>query len=540
MPQHVSGLLGRISRTFASFTPGQKAVSLLAVVGLLIGGVLFGRWATAPTYAPLFTNLPASDASAIVDQLNANGTPYQLSNGGSTILVPQGQVYDVRLAMSGKGLTPSADSGGWGLLDKQGVTSSEFQQQVAYRRALEGELTKTVGSLEGVTGAVVHLAIPQKDVFTKDTDKPKASVLVDTAPGRELSSAQVQAVVNLVAASVDGLDPADVTVADTSGRVLSAGADGSAGSLADGRAQQTRDYEDRVAASLQAMLDRVVGAGHSEVRITADLDFDRTKTTTESYRDSAAKPLAGSTTKETYRGGGKGAGGVLGGGVLGPDNIQVPAGGNGAAGRYEKTTETQNNALDRIVEVRESAPGAVRKLSVAVLLDTRKAGSINPTQVEELVASAVGLDPERGDSVVVDRMPFDAKAEKAAKQELEAARAAEATAARNDLLKTAGLVLVVLAVLAYAFLAARKRRTSVGLTPQERVQIEVLQRQLQAHADRAALDPAAAAPVALEAPSVDPQTELALVARSEIGELVKAQPEEVAALLRGWLADRRS
>jgi flagellar M-ring protein FliF len=503
--------------------------------------VVFAKWATAPTYAPLFTNLAASDASAIVDQLNSSGTPYQLTDGGSTILVPQESVYDARLAMSGKGLTPSADSSGWGLLDKQGVTASEFQQQVAFRRALEGELNKTIGGIDGVSGAVVHLAIPEKDVFTKETDEAKASVLVDTAPGRELSSQQVQAVVNLVASSVDGMDASNVTVADTSGRVLSASGEGSAGAAADSRAQQTREYEDRLAGSLQAMLDRVVGLGHSEVRLTADLDFDQTKTTTETYKDSATKPLAGTTTKETYKGGGTGAGGALGGsGVLGPDNIQVPSGTSDEAGDYSKTSTTNNNALDRVVEERQSAPGAVRQLNVAVLLDTRTAGSVNPAQIEELVASAAGLDPERGDTVVVDRLPFDDTAEKTAKAEIAAEQKATAAAARMDLFKTAGLALLVLLVLGYAVLAGRKRRKAVGLTPDERIQIEALQRQLEAQAPRGALEPAAPAVAALEPVPLDPGAELALAARSEIGDLVKSQPEEVAQLLRGWLADRRS
>lgn len=542
MRSSMTGLLGSTTRTFSAFTAGQKLVSGLAVLGLLVGAVVFGRWATTPTYAPLFTNLAAGDASAIVDELNSAGTPYELTDGGSTILVPQEAVYDARLAMTGKGLTPSADSTGWGLLDKQGVTASEFQQQVAYRRALEGELDKTIGALDGVSAAVVHLAIPEKDVFTKESDEAKASVLVETTPGAELSSSQVQAVVNLVASSVDGMDASNVTVADTSGRVLSASGDGSAGVAADGRAQQTREYEDRVAASLQAMVDRVVGAGHSEVRLTADLDFDKTSTTTETYSDSATKPIAGSTTTETYTGGGAGTGGVLGGsGVLGPDNIAVPSGSGGAAGDYKKTSTTNNNALDRVVEERTSAPGAVRKLNVAVLLDTRTAGTVDPGQIEALVSSAVGLDPARGDTVVVDRLPFNDAAEKAAKKEIAAEREAAQSAARTDLVKSAGLGLLVLLVLGYALLAGRRRAKRSELGGGERLQIEALQRALEQNERRVALDaPAATVDMpAIEAPP-DPRTELALAARSEIGELVKAQPEEVAQLLRGWLADRRA
>jgi flagellar M-ring protein FliF len=542
MRDNMSGLFNRALRAFASFTAGQKVVSLLAVVGLVVGGVVFSQWATKPTYAPLFTNLAPDDASAIVDQLNSNGTPYQLSDGGASILVPQPLVYDTRLAMSGKGLTPSADSTGWGLLDKQGVTASKFQQQVAYRRALEGELNKTIEGIDGVSAAVVHLAIPEKDVFTKETDKPKASVLVDTAPGKQLSPSQVQAIVNLISSSVESMDAADVTVADSSGQVLSASADGSSGgAAADGRSQATHDYEDRVSSSLQDMVDRVVGAGHSEVRLTADLDFDQTKTTTEKYTNVAKTPIAGSSSVEKFTGAGGGAGGVLGGtGVLGPDNIAVPSGtAGGGAGNYSKVTATNNNALDRVVEERQSAPGAVRKLNVAVLLDAKTAGTVNPAQIKALIASAVGLVPTRGDTVVVDRLPFDATAAKQAKSELAIEKKANAAVARTSLFKRGALGLLVLLVLLYAWLAGRKKRKRGSLTPDERIQIEALQRSLDAQPDRLALESGKSALPALVASVPDPRAELAAAARTDIGELVKAQPEEVAQLLRGWLADRR-
>ncbi len=536
----LSGAVGKGTAAFSSFTLGQKFVTLLAVAGLVVGGLFFSNWATKPTYAPLFTNLEPTDASAIVDQLNSAGTPYQLTNGGSTILVPQERVYDMRLAMSGKGLAPSADSTGWGLLDKQGVTASKFQQQVAYRRALEGELNRTIQGIDGVTAAVVHLAIPEKDVFTKETDNAKASVLVDTAAGKDLSTSQVQAIVNLIASSVEGMDATDVTVADSSGRVLSAAGEGSAGAAADSRAQQTRDFETRVAGSLQAMVDRVVGAGNSEVRLTADLDFDQTSTKTEKFTDAAKKPLANSSSTETYTGGGGApGGGILGGtGVLGPDN-ETPeqTGAGGGAGDYSKKTETTNNALDRVVEERKSAPGAVRKLNVAVLLNTRTAGSINPAQIEALVASAVGLDRKRGDTVVVDRLPFDEKAAKVAQAELAEEKKNTAAAQRMDLYKTGGLALLVVLVLGYALLSGRKRMRGV-FTPDERIQIEALQRTLDAAPERPVLQ-GATQTAALAVTPLDPRAELAAAARSDIGDLVKAQPEEVAQLLRGWLADRR-
>src|SRR5256884_3844646 len=222
MRDRALGVLKRVTGTFGAFTPGQKAVTLFGIVALVVGGVLFANWASTPAYAPLFSNLSSTDASAIVDKLTSGGTPYQLTDGGATIMVPQSQVYDLRLKMSGQGL-PAQNDTGYSLLDKQGVTTSDFMQNVDYQRALEGELDKTIKSINGVQAATVHLALPPKDVFATDTQKPTASVLVTTSLGRTLSPDQVQSIVHLVAASVVGLDPNQVTVADAAGNVLSTG-----------------------------------------------------------------------------------------------------------------------------------------------------------------------------------------------------------------------------------------------------------------------------------------------------------------------------
>ena len=259
MRDRITSFVRRIGSTFGSFTPGQKAVTIVAVVALAIGGYFFATWAGQPTYAPLFSGLAPADASAIVDRLTADGTPYKLSDGGGTILVPRDQVYDVRIKMSGAGL-PAQGEAGYSLLDKQGVMTSEFMQQVSYRRALEGELAKTINSIDGVNTATVHLAIPQKDVFTDDQRKPTASVLVNTGT-KALSGDKVESIVHLVASSVEGLDPADVTVVGANGRVLSTTDSAQAGS--GDRAAQTASYEQRLNASLTQLLETVLGPGHA-------------------------------------------------------------------------------------------------------------------------------------------------------------------------------------------------------------------------------------------------------------------------------------
>src|SRR5690242_14219439 len=171
--------------------------------------------------------------------------------------------------------------------------------------------------------------------------------------------------------------------------------------------------------SLQQMLDQVVGAGHAVVKVTADLDYDQTDTKSETYvSDPKNPPLSQTKSSETYTGTGGSAGGVL-----GPDNVQVPTGtGNG---KYDKTTTTQDNAVGMVTETRRSAPGSVRKLAVAVLLDQTTAKNVNTAQVQQLVSSAVGLDSKRGDSLAVTALPFDQTASTQAKQELAAAAKAK-------------------------------------------------------------------------------------------------------------------
>jgi flagellar M-ring protein FliF len=534
MKNKASDSLRKLLQGFQSFSPGQKTVAIFAVLAIVVGGFLFSSWVTKPTYAPLFSNLASADAAAIVDKLAAANTPYQLTGGGGTIMVPQDQVYDLRLKMSGAGLPAQQDSG-YSLLDKQGVTTSEFQQQVTYQRAMEGELAKTIKAIDGVQTAVVHLAMPEKSVFADQEKKPTAAVLVQLAPGKKLTPQQVQAIVNLTSSSITGLAPEDVTVADSTGAVLStAGSVGGGGGVADTRAQATRDYEDRLATSIQAMLDQVVGPGHSVAKVTSQLDFDKTQTKTEKFSSNpTAKPLAESATNETYNGtGGSGAG------VLGPDNIQVPAGTAGGNGKYDKKSSATQNAVDKVTEVRDAAPGAVVRQSVAVLLDAKASASLPAGEVQKLVSGAAGINAARGDNVVVSQMPFDGSAATNAAKDIAAAKAEAARAQYLSIGKTAGLGLLIALLVFFAWRQSRKtKRTEMTYADLERLdegelaELEAYRARELAMANRAALEGGPGGPA-----EVDPSA----IKRDEISAMVDRQPDEVAQLLRGWLADRRS
>jgi flagellar M-ring protein FliF len=543
MRDRVTAALRRIGSTFGSFSAGQKVVTVVAVVALAVGGYFFSVWVQAPTYAPLYSSLAASDAAAIVEQLNAEGVQYQLADGGNTILVPKEQVYDLRLTMSGQGLPADTDNG-YSLLDKQNVMTSEFMQQVGYRRAMEGELAKTIKSMDDVKTATVHLAIPQENVFADERKPPTASVLVATNNNKPLTGDQVQAVVHLVASSIEGLEPANVTVVGADGQVLSSGdsAQNGGGSSAAGdqRTRATNDYETRLGTSLTQLLDTVVGPGNAKAHVTADLDYDSTETKTEKYvADPNTPPLSEQTESERYLGNGNGATGVL-----GPDNVQLPPGDPAAGvGNYDKTTETRNNAVGVVRETRRAAPGSVRKLSVAVVLNADAIKGANEAQLQQIVSAALGLDPQRGDTIAVSAMQFDKTAAANAAKELQDAEKADATSALIQQIKTGAAIGGVLLLLLFAWISNRRRTKRLEKALQAEIaRFEAEQAALGSGRGAQALGAGGGTAGELEAGPAGPSDEerARTDRQRDISSMVEQQPEEVAALLRGWLADRRS
>ncbi len=528
MPAALAGPLEKLKNTLATISLGQKVVIGLLAAGLLLGGFFFYRWITTPTMAPLFSNLASSDASAIVEELNAGGVPYELADGGGTILVANDAVYDQRLAMSGKGLPSGADTG-YALLDEQGITTSEFQQQVQYRRAIEGELAKTLEAVEGVRTAVVHVALPKDEVFTRDQAEPTASVLLDLSPGTTLAGQQVQAITNLVASSVEGMDPDQVTLSDTTGQLLAAAGQGLLSASGDARSQMETDYEGRLAANAQSILDRVLGTGHAQVSVRADLDMSQRDSTATSYQyTEGTPPVSEQRSTEEYAG----AGAAI-GGVLGPENAPDAANGGGDS-TYSTESTTANNAVGQTVENTVSAPGEVNRLTVAVVLDDTVAGNLNQAQVQDLIGAAVGLDPARGDDISVASLAFDTTAADAAAAEMTAAREAEQQAQMWSLIKTGGIALGIALLVLVVWLRSRRRDDDEEDEDDEPLELDEgliaeLERLRVASSrdDTAVLDNRA-----LELEAAERQR-----VRGEISTMVSERPDEVAQMLRGWLSD---
>ena len=524
MRNQITGRLQNLQRTFASFTPGQKTIAVIGGLALMLAAVMVFRWASTPSYAPLFTNIAPADASAVIDKLDAAGTPYKLADGGNTILVPQKDVYNARITLSGEGL-PSKSTDGYSLLDNQSLSTSQFQEQTSYKSAIEGELDKTIEALDSVDTAVVHVAMPQEKLFQTDQQPTTASVLVATHPGATLDSGQVQAIVHLVASSVEGLNPKDVTVTDSAGNVLSAAGDG-LDTVADTRAQQVKAFQDRMSGSVSSMLDRVLGPGNSAVEVTADLNFDQTTThTTRYFTDPNAVPLRDSITNEKYQA----PNGTGTGGVVGPDGQLLPGtSGTGSATNYSKKQRTSDNAVGQTVEDKQAAPGNVRSLHVGVVLDGSVMAAKNPAAIQQLVSSALGINPKRGDTVTVTTMPFDRTQEKAQAAALAAAQKADQQAKTLSIARTGGLLLLLAIILFVAYRRSRKREKL-----REQATTYVVE-QLRRPEPATAMLPEPPHLAELAGPDAG---ELRMAARDEIAAMVEKQPEEVAQLLRGWLVE---
>lgn len=530
MQQKILATLQRFWRGFQSFTPGQKAVTVAAVLALAIGGYVFSSWAAKPSYAPLFTNLSPTDASGIIDKLNASKTPYQLAANGTEILVPSKDVYSSRLALSSAGL-PSSTSSSYDLLDKEGITTSEFKQNIDYQRGLEGELASTIKAIQGVQNATVNLAIPQDTVFNDGTSKPTASVLLTLQPGSTLTSNQVKAVVNLVSSSVPGMTADNVSLSDSTGKVYSAAGEGTTGATADGdQATATNAYDAQTQAAVQKQLDTLVGPGHSSVTVKADLNFDKTHSVSSMpVYASGAPPVSISQSVESMAPGASGnTNGVLGA-------TSPTPGVNGAStnksGGYSNKTTVQDNAFGSKTITSDLAPGSVRTQSVSVAIDQAFAAKLDQAQLKQLIATAAGIDSKRGDALAVSFQPFDQTAAlaqaAAAKQAAAAAAAAKSRAALMGMLKTGGVVLLVIVVIVLSLLFGRKRKQDEDAPDDLDAFLQTL--------NDGTLPPA---PKEIVPPNRDQAIHLAR--QRDLVEMADSEPQEVARLLRTWLNTKES
>lgn len=532
-PAPEGSAFNRLGARIRDFTFAQKALGIIGIAVLVLGGAALYWASTQPQMTQMYTDLDPADASLIVEQLQADGVSYELTGGGGTVMVPQDQVYEARIRAAGAGL-PHSTRGGYGLLDDMGVTSSDFQQSVTYKRALEGELGGTIQSMDGVQTAAVVLSIPEETVFADSQEEPTASIFVQVTPGVSFADRQVQAVSHLVAAAVDGLEPENVAVVDGGGQLLASVGNDTVG----GTSGTSAEYENRVTHAVSEMLETVVGRGNSTVTVNAAMSQESSELLEEIFEEPEGSPaLSETSNSEEYSGTGSGAGGVL-----GPDNIAVP-GGDGEGSYTSEQTELQN-AVNKVTQTTNIPAGILTRQTISVAVDQEAAAGVNVPQLEAMIADAVGMDEERGDSLNVSLVPFSTADSDAAAEALAAAEAAEAEERRAEMLRTvlewgavalAGMV----ALVVWLIIANRRRRRREQQLIDLGEAYETQALPAAAHADPALSDtavtqtlPAAHIPPGLQ---MAPEAELAAQRRTEINTMASEDPARMADHLRALM-----
>jgi flagellar M-ring protein FliF len=389
-------------------------IALLVVAALVVtAGILLMTWSQKADQQLLFANLSEEDAGAIVQKLNEQKIPYTTSGGG--IMVPADKVYEVRLQLASQGL-PQGGGVGYELFDKTSFTMTDFVQKLNYRRALQGELSRTIRSLAEVEQCRVHLAVPEKTLFVQKDDRPKASVLLKLRPGRRLSQAQVQGIVHLVSSSIEGLDPKDVTVVNNTGEMLTSVVDENFAETGS-QFEYQRNYERDMETKVISMLEPVVGKGKVKARVAASFDFTKTEKTEEKYDPDSQ--VARSEQRNTEKSTSAVSGGVPGTASNLPGRQQAAVQ-PGTPAVSEKKSETINYEITKTVSHVISPTGEIKKLSAVVLVDGTYASAQGQAekkytprtedevkQFEDMVKKAVGFSTDRGDEVKVVNLPFE-------------------------------------------------------------------------------------------------------------------------------------
>jgi len=432
---------------------GFNRLSLLRQVALLFAvaasvalGFALVLWVQQPSYQPVLGNMSQYDPQNVTQVLDQAGIDYKIQPSSGALLVPSDQVFQARMKLAAAGVTNNK-SAGFELLDKsQGLGTSQFMEMARYRQALQGELERTISSLQAVHSARVHLAIPKESVFVNDNRKPSASVFVDVFAGRRLSHEQVQAIVNLVASSVPEMGRKDVTVVDQKGNLLTGSDDESpVDQQADTQLKYTHNYESMLNQRIANLLRPIVGDGRFRSEVSADLDFSSQEQAQELYNPDQKALRSEHVINEKRSGDANG--GVPGALSNQPpgnakaqamaSNVQQQNNGNNQNGAQKQSQSqsptdvrqqsTRNYELDRTLNYTRRAVGQVQRLTVAVAVDDVKTvdpqtGKVTykPWSKEQLqrltmlVRDAVGYSAARGDSVTVVNTAFAPEQKQAA------------------------------------------------------------------------------------------------------------------------------
>lgn len=398
MAEIVEKLKQRALLPFRDLSYAQRMTIALLLLLTVAGMVSIIKWATQPEFVILASELDPADAQTVVDELSSNNVPYKIVDGGRGISVPRKKVYEWRMKLAAKNL-PASTNLGYEIFDRKNIGISEFVQKLNYRRALEGELARTIEAMPEVTSSRVHIVFPKDRLFKEDQKAPTASIFLALHGRPNLTNQQITGIALLVARSVEGLKTENVTIVDSHGNVLTknTSADSFAG-LREGQLDMKNRIESYLEDKAQSMLDRVLGPGNAIVRVTSDIDFRKFEKTNENYDPDKAVVLSEEIQNQTVTD-------------------------SAASGENGSEHTITNYQLAKSVEHEIDQGGSIKRLSVAVLVngrqtetttaDGKKEKSYQPRSEEELtklaalVRNAVGLDDARGDQLDIQNMPFE-------------------------------------------------------------------------------------------------------------------------------------
>lgn len=423
-------LLFQLRDFFLALPPAKRATFLGLSGGVLVATLALVYWVQAPTYKVLFSQLDSADAGGVVEFLKSEHIPYRVNQEGGRIEVPSGRVHETRMALAAKGI-PQGGGVGFELFDKQTLGMTDFVQRLGYQRALQGELARTIAELSAVEAARVHLALPERSLFVAEDRNPSASVVVRLRPGRTLDSQQVDGIVHMVAGSVEGLLPGEVTVVDVHGNILSRDVQEDGHNPTQTLQAYQRELEEEYVDRIQTMLERVLGPGHAVARVSVDLDRAQVEETLENFDpDAAAVRTERRSTESSAHGSAVGIPGVDATLTNDPDAETQQKSPLSEREDTQLSYEISKHTSRRIETV-----GALKRLSVAVLVDgipqpaaaaatdgeSTEGGAEAPAAVafvprpqeeldryRELVKRAVGFSEDRGDEIEVISAPFHA------------------------------------------------------------------------------------------------------------------------------------
>ncbi len=550
---------------FVKTIGAARLAAMGALAAVLVGIFIFLTLRfTQPQMTTLFSELPIADSGTVVRKLDSLNIPYELRNDGGTILVPKDKVLKIRMSLAEEGL-PAGRSVGYEVFDRSSsLGTTNFVQNVNYRRALEGELARTIRALDQVRLARVHLVLPKRQLFARNAARPSASIVLKLRG--DLTAGQVRAIQHLVASGVKNLRPERVSIVDESGTLLASGEDEQKGARSITTLdERTAAFEKRLKARVTNIVNSVVGRGKARVQVTAEMDFNRVTQTSETYDPDGQVVRSTQTRRETAKS--KQAAnnaGVSAGNELPAADGGQGGGGSGAAEDSEKSEEVVNYEISRTTKTETTEAGRIKRISVAVLVDglyskdadgklvyaPRDKKQID--QIAALIRSAVGFDRARGDVVEVDNIRFAPAAAPAA---LEEGEEPFLNLDKQDYFNIAELfILLVLSILVLLFVVRPLLRRIVA--PDETLSEQTVQLAQSAEAGEpgkltgpenagSGMSDDIKALIESQKSQTSTMIEAAQVAgevhtktMSKIGDLVDNNPEEAIAIVRQWLQEK--